>query len=68
MNDLQSADLQPSRRIAAIAPRDIPAFIRQQIARKEMLPLIRDLNREMLSGDKSRKIRAEEALRRLGFL
>ena len=68
MDDFQGATAPASQKIAGLDPADIPGFVRDQIAEREMLPLIRDLNRDMLSGDAVRRTQAEDALRRLGFL
>lgn len=68
MDDLQNGATHPGQAIASIATKDIPAFIREQIAERELLPLIRSLNADVLSGDAVRRTQAEDALRHLGFL
>lgn len=68
MDDLHNRYSAVSQRISEISPEDVPAFIRNKIAERGLLPLIRDLNQDVLSGDAFRKNEAEHALRRLGFL
>lgn len=54
--------------ILAVPPDNVARFIREQTDARRLSPLVRRLNRDLLSGDPSARAMAARALRHLGFV
>jgi hypothetical protein len=54
--------------ILAIASEGVPAFIREQAGARSLSPLMKRLNRDLLSEDEGASALAARALRHLGFV
>ena len=54
--------------IGSLKEDEIGPFLKRQIARQALTPMMRELNADMLSHQPSRRAAAEAALARIGFL
>ncbi|MGZ9812296.1 hypothetical protein ACXN5S_17675 [Pseudoroseicyclus sp. H15] len=54
--------------IGNLAEDEIGPFLKRQIAKQALTPLMRELNADMLSRQPARRAAAEAALERIGFL
>ena len=68
MDDLRETAKSVVDRIIDMSTQEADLFLRRRMANKTLSPLMRELNAEVLSGDKARRETAEAALSRLGFV
>ena len=68
MSDRNDQDCTPPRRILDISPDRIPEFLNQSRADRSLSETIAALHRQFTAETRREMERAEEALRRMGFV
>ncbi len=68
MESLNGVETNPIAVVSALQPEDVPRFLRKSIQEKKLTSIVQSLNKEVLSQDPRRRVAAQDALRRIGFI
>lgn len=68
MDRLETGGSGLAQRISSMSPNEVCQFIRRESRKRQLSATVRALNHDALSEDLERRKRAEDAIRKLGFL